>query len=290
MKLLVGLNNKNISDYLDYTNSFIIGMKDFSISFMEYSLEEIKKLREDYPQIELFVSLNKNIFNEDLKKLKEILVELNKLKINGILFYDLSILSIVQKNHLNIPLIWGQEHMTTNYNTCNYYFDKGCEYVYLSSEITEDEIVEISKNSKIKLISFILGYPDVSFSKRKLLTNYFLYHNEEKKKSFYEIKSDDNNKYFIQENDLGTRIMYGNILNGVLPCSCLSNMLSYGLLNEEMMNHDTFIKCLSVFKKLIDKKIDMLDANKKIEELTKSSDTVFYYKKTIYKVKNENKN
>ena len=81
MKLLVGLNTRNISDYLNYTNSFIIGLKDFSINYQEYSLEEIKKLKEDYPNIELFVSVNKNIFNSDLKLLEENLDVLDKLDI-----------------------------------------------------------------------------------------------------------------------------------------------------------------------------------------------------------------
>ena len=79
MKILVGLNNKNILDYLDYTKSFIIGLKDFSINYLEYSKEEIKKIKEDYPDIELFVSLNKNIFNNDLDSLKENLIELDKI-------------------------------------------------------------------------------------------------------------------------------------------------------------------------------------------------------------------
>ena len=175
MKILVGLNNKNISDYLDYTNSFIIGLKDFSINYQEYSVEEIEKILNDYPNIEVFVSINKNIFNSDLNLLEELLYKLNNLRIKGVFFYDLSILSIVKKNKLNIPLVWAAEHMTTNYNTCNYYYDKKVEYVYLSSEITKDEIIEIKEKSPIKLISFFFGYPDVSFSKRKLLTNYFLY-------------------------------------------------------------------------------------------------------------------
>ena len=135
MKILVGLNNRDILDYLNYTNSFIIGLKDFSINYQEYEIEEIKELKEKYPSIELFISLNKNIFDSDLDKLERVLNELNKLDIKGLLFYDLSVLSIVRRNNLNIPLVWGQEHMTTNYNTCNYYYEKGVEYVYLSSEI-----------------------------------------------------------------------------------------------------------------------------------------------------------
>ena len=286
MKLLVGLNKKDILDYLNYTNSFIIGLKDFSINYQEYTLEEIKKLKEDYPNIEIFISLNKNIFNSDLKDLEIVLNELSKIDIKGILFYDLSILSIVNKNNLNIPLVWAQEHMTTNYNTCNYYYDKGVKYVYLSSEITVEEIKEIKEKSNIKLISFFFGYPDVSFSKRKLLTNYFLYNNISKEKDWYTISSDDN-KYFIKENSLGTRILYGKVMNGIKPFNDLNNIIDYGLLNEELMNHDTFIKALNLFKDLQDKKITVEEANNKMIDLIDSDDTVFYYKKTIYKVKDE---
>ncbi len=286
MKVLVGLNNKNILDYLDYTNSFIIGLKEFSINYLEYSLDEIKKLQENYPNIEIFVSINKNIFNDDLEALKNNLIELNKLNIKGLLFYDLSILSIVKDNNLSIPLIWGQEHMTTNYNTCNYYYDKGCKYVYISSEITVDEIKEIKEKSNISIMSFLLGYPEVSFSKRKLLTNYFLSRKEEKNNDWYVISS-DNQSYYIKESNLGTRILYGKVLNGIMPYMDLKDTIDYGIFNEELMNHELFIKCLRVFKDLEKNNISKEDANNEIINLTGSNDTVFYYKKTIYKVKDE---
>ena len=38
MKLLVSLNRKEVDDYLDYTNSFIIGLKDYSINYLNYIL------------------------------------------------------------------------------------------------------------------------------------------------------------------------------------------------------------------------------------------------------------
>ena len=290
MKLLVGLNSKNIPDYLDYTNSFIIGLKDFSINYQEYSVEEIEKILNDYHNIEVFVSINKNIFNSDLNLLEELLYRLNNLRIKGVFFYDLSILSIVNRNKLNIPLVWAAEHMTTNYNTCNYYYDKKVEYVYLSSEITKDEIIEIKEKSPIKLISFFFGYPDVSFSKRKLLTNYFLYNNLNKEKDWYLITSDEEHSYLIKESSLGTRILYGKVMNGIKPFNDLMDIVQYGILNEELMSHDVFIKALDIFNKLNNKKIDVEEANKEITDLVNSDDTVFYYKKTIYKVKDEKKN
>ena len=287
MKLLVGLNKKGILDYLNYTNSFIIGLKDFSINYQEYSVDEIKDLLKEYPNIELFVSVNKNIFNSDLKLLEERLTELSKLNILGVLFYDLSILSIVNNNKLNLQLVWAAEHMTTNYNTCNYYLDKGVKYVYLSSEITVEEIKEIKDKSNIKLISYFFGYPDVSFTKRKLLTNYFLYNNLDKENDWYSISSDVDNKYFIKESKLGTRILYGKVMNGIRPFYDLINIVDYAVLNEELMDHDTFIKGLGIYKDLLDNKTSVEEANEKITNLVNSDDTVFYYRKTIYKVKDE---
>ena len=284
MQVLVGLNNKDFSDYLNYTNSFIIGLKDFSINYLLCSIDEIKEIKKKYPNINLFVSINANIFNKDLKILEDRLKELDKINITGLFFYDLALLEIKNKLNLKIPFVWAQEHMTTNYNTCNYFYDKGCEYVYLSSEITEEEIKEIKEKTKIKIISFFFGYPDVSFSKRKLLTNYFLYHKINKDKELYTITSDDE-KYLIQENDLGTRITHGKVLNGIIPFSRLSSIASYGILNEENIPHQDFLKVLKIFNDVNKGLLDSEKAFSMIKELFSDSDDGFFYKKTIYKVK-----
>ena len=285
MKLLVSLNNKTLDDYLKYTNSFIIGLKGFSINYLEFDVLEIKKLLEKYHNIELFVSINKNIFNSDLDLLEKELLELNKLNIKGIMFYDLAVLSIAKRNNFNFDLVWHQGHMVTNYNTCNYYYDKGCKYAYLATEITVDEIREIKENSKISLMSFLFGYPIVSFSKRKLLTNYKIHSKIDLKGDYQVIKSNNSGNYFIKENDYGTSIIYGNKLNGIMPMNELKNVLSYGILDEQLISHDIFIKVLEVYYDFLNNKMSKEEAFKKVFELTDSDDTLFFYKKTIYKVK-----
>lgn len=290
MKLLVSLNKKDFHDYLNYTNSFIIGVKDFSINYLEFSVLEIKKILSDYPNIELFVSINKNIFNNELSDLEKCLIELNELPIKGVLFYDLSILSIVKRNKLSIPLVWNQDHMVTNYNTCNYYYDKGVQYAYLASEITVDEIKEIHEKSNILLMSFIFGYPSVSFSKRKLLSNFCEFNKKKKDKDYYVINSGDSGNYFIKENRHGTNIMYGTLLNGIRPMNDLMDILEYGILDENLVDHNLFLQVLGIYKQLLNHEIDSVTANDLVFELTNSMDTIFYYKKTIYKVKDEKKN
>lgn len=291
MKLLVSLNSKEVDDYLDYTNSFIIGLKDYSINYLEFAENEIEDLLRKYPNMELFVSINKNIFNNDIKKLEEILLRLDKLPLKGVLFYDLSILSLWKKNSLKMPLCWHQTHMVTNYNTCNYYYEKGCKYAYLSSEITESEILEICKKTSMKTMALFMGYPIVSHSKRKLLSNYFEYFNYEKKDEVYKIKSLNSADYFIKETNNGTSILYGNIVNGSSKIVSLKEYIDYAILDEQFIDHEMFIKILCLYNELI-KEINDSPINEVLNKINSliGNDTSFFDKKTIYKVKKNEKN
>ena len=75
-----------------------------------------------------------------------ILVQLDKMNITGVFFYDLAVLELKRELNLNIDLVWNQTHMVNNYKTCNYYYSKGVKYALLGKEITLDEILEIINN------------------------------------------------------------------------------------------------------------------------------------------------
>lgn len=287
MKLLVSLNSKSLEDYLDYTNSFIIGLKNFSINYLELRIDEIKDLLHKYPDINLFVSINKNIFNDELPSLENALLALSSLPISGLFFYDLSLLSLCQKLNVSIPLVLNQTHMVTSYSNCNYYYDKGVSYAYLSSDITKDEIIEIKEHTKMKLMVLFMGYPAVSHSKRHLVSNYFKYKNIPDNKEYHTFKTKDSENYIIKEDDKGTVILYGNILNGAKYLEDLSDYIEYGILDENLIDHALFIKVLSLYKELLETKDKalLLKINTLIGE-----DTVFFDKKTFYKVKRNEKN
>ena len=128
MKLTVVSNVSNIEEYKKIgADAFIFGLKNYCSGYYNsLSLEEIKKLREDYDG-ELFIAINKNIFNEELKKLEEALIFLDKIHVDGVLFYDLSILYIKRRLNLALPLVWKHTHMVTNYNSWNYYYNQVVE-------------------------------------------------------------------------------------------------------------------------------------------------------------------
>lgn len=134
----------NIKDYID---AYLVPLKDLSINYINtFSLKEIEAITKF--DKEVFVVINKNIHNNELSLLEQSLKEVDKLKVNGIIFYDIALVNIKNKLGLQTPLVWNQEHLSTNYGTVNYWYKKSVEYAYLSSELTKREIDEIQKIQK----------------------------------------------------------------------------------------------------------------------------------------------
>ena len=75
-------------------DSIIVGVKNLSVGVLELTVEEINKLKNK----EIFVSINKNIHNQDLPYLKEVLLNLKNIK--GVIYYDVSIVNLKQELNL----------------------------------------------------------------------------------------------------------------------------------------------------------------------------------------------
>lgn len=285
MDLIVNLGNKkNIDRYKKVgVNHFIVGLKGFNVSSpLELDIDEISDLLKEDNDINLFVSLDKNIFNSELGDLKNNLFKLSKLNIKAVLFYDLSILNIVRENNLSLDLVWNQTHMVTNYNTCNYYYNKGVKYGYISSELTCEEIMEINKNSSMDFMVFIVGYPSLSHTRRSLLSNFYRV-NDVKDKEKEILISERDKKFLIKENYTGTTIFGGEIVNGMdFIDKFMESGVSYLVLSDYKMDEDIFIKVLECIVKYVNNKdLKLLDEVK----LLIGNNTHFFNKKTIYKVK-----
>lgn len=268
-------------------DAFIFGLQNYSVNYPEISLEKIIELSKNYS---IFVSLNKNIRNEELKDLENLLETLSNTSICGILFYDLSILSIVQRKKLHLPLVWHQTHMVTNYQTCNYYLDQGVKYGITSNEITLEEILEMKKNTKMKLISQILGYPIMSHSRRKLVENYFKDLEEKPKKEIYRLTEKTEESFLIRESHAGTSILFGKPINGTkVLYELLDNDFEYAILDMTFLEDFTGLEMLELYQEIRNtfSKDTPIEREKKIRKsISLIGDfTNFFYKKTIYKVK-----
>lgn len=283
---------KYLEEYIKLgINTFLLPLRDFSVEYSKYySLDEIKKVREKYPKIELFISINKNIMNEEIDSLKNILIQLDNLNIKGIFFYDSALIRLIKKLKLNISLVWAQTHMVTNYNSCNYYYDNGVEYAMLSKELRLDEVKEIISKARTKSIIELITKPSIAFSKRHLVTNYYTNVNEEVKDEVVVNEKISDTNLIVRENEDGSTFIKNSILNGfVILDELMDTNLSYILIKEDYIDHDLFIKIITNLVYYLNnyKEMDTLEKDEfiKNQEDLLGNDTGFFFRKMIYKVK-----
>ncbi len=290
MKYIVVPNSINdLETYKQHDiDTFILGLEDYCINYPSVSLDKIKELSKKY---NLFIAVNKNIFNSELDDLLDKLKELAKLNILGVLYYDLGVLNLVIDNKIALDLVWHQTHMVTNYNTCNYYLSKGVNYAYLANEITLDEIIEIKNKSNIKLLVNVFGYPIASHSRRKLLSNYFHSIGKVKEDRTYTL-TDRLGKLLIKETDDGASILSGYITNGTKPLfSLIENNIDYAVLDMQGINIDTCLNVIDKYNYILNNKLSENEKEEIISYMNNliGESTNFFYKKTIYKVKRGDK-
>ncbi len=269
-KLLLKINKDE--ELMYPADGYILGINEFSWLFEKrYNIEEIKKIKEEKKNKEIFVSFNRIIFNNELQDYKNQLLEIDKLGLNGIIVGDVAALTY----DLKTDIILDQLHLNNSYYTINHYQNNGLKGVLLTNDITKNEIEEIKNNTNVLLFKQVFGYPHLSTSNRKLVTNYLSHFKLLGNSSFYEIKENNsNNVYKIIEDEFGSHILGDKILN---------------LLGEDL-NIDYEI----IDGYLIDNVKDVLNvfingdvSKKELIDETYNADTGFINKKTIYKVKKD---
>lgn len=247
---------KQAKEIKDLVDAYLIPIKDLSINYTSvFTIEEIKEIQK--LNKETFIIINKNIENNELNKLENVLKELDKLNLQGIIFYDIAIVQLKKELNLKTDLVWNQEHLSTNYESVNYWYEKGAKYSYLSSEITKKEIEEIKKNTKAKLMVNVYGYIPMFTSKRHLVDNYLETFNIKEKGS---IIYKEEKQYNIKDEKNGTTVYTDYILNikdGI--------DVDYNIYNSNMIDEEKFKQILI--------------------NNTEKEETGFLYKETIYKVK-----
>ena len=275
-KIMIAPKNKDmILKTMDKVDAYLLGVENFSVNVpCSFSLEEIKEIKDilKKQKKEIFLSLNKNMFSSDLQNLEVCLEKIEELFIDGICFYDVSIPSIMKRRNFKTPLVWSQEHFTTNYLTMNYWFDSGVTFTQLSNEITKEEIDEIRKNTKMKLISQVFGYIPMFYSKRPLVTNYKKVFSLEEKSDIYYMEQ-EGKKYPLREIGTSFEGYYADILNAYLEVDTLS--VDYLLFNSFLIEEESFIEVLRCYR----------EKDKESLEKLYPLENGFFHTKTVYRVK-----
>ncbi len=282
MELLVKPQKYSYKEYLEAgCDGFLLPLEGYCSDYLVcFSLLEVEAWKQSGKPV--YVVMNKMFYDDELEGVKTMLQALEQMGVAGVFFYDLAVLNFKLELGLSLALVWNQTHLVTNSKTCQYYFERGVKYGVLSSEITEEEMKKIITSTEMQFFLFWMGHQVVALSKRKLLTNYYQQMKEEISSSLTITEPVSGEQYDVHEDKTGTSFFFHRILNSTkaFPHFRMTNVK--GILNEDNIPHDLFLKLLSLQARYLETN----DENY-LDEVTRLIGTYdgFRTKKTIFKVK-----
>lgn len=195
-----------------YIGGQTFGMDTISNKFsMEDLREGINFAHERNKKVYVTISLLPH--NNDFIKLEEYLLNLNEIKVDGLILCEPGTLEIVRQVVPNMKIHMGIQANIYNYETAKFYYDLGVKRVVMAKELSLKDIIDIRKNAPLDLEieAFVHGPMVMSYSGRRLLSNYLTSrdadkYDDEKHYNLVEEKRPD--KYCPIYEDEGGTIFY----------------------------------------------------------------------------------
>ena len=269
MKLLVTAMSKEHIDYLlkKDIGGIIIYIDNLSVNGKCYfNIDIINQF--DFSNKEIYICLNKIMHNNDLDNLRNVLEKIKNKNVK-ILFYDMAVYNISKELGIVDKLVIYQDHLNASISSNKFYYDLGIRESFITNDITYQELMEIKKNTKMKIMFLGYGYQPIFYSRRYLVSNYLKYIDSDKGKE-YNIVSDTGSVYPIEEEqNRGTTIYTKKPINLINYLDDLDS-IDYIVLNGVNMDEEK-----------LNNMLDKFIARDKIDKPYLG----FFKIKTVYKVK-----
>lgn len=201
-----------------YIGGDSFGIDAINESFSSEDLENGVKFAHERGK-KVYVAVNVMPHNEDFVNLKDYLLNLQKLNIDGIIVSDPGVLSIVKETVPSINIHMGQQANVTNFNSANFWYEQGVKRIIITSELSIEEISTIRAKTPLdmEIEAFVHGPICISYSGRKLISSYLngkdnktyekdckRYNLLEEKRpgEYYPVYEDEKGTFFFNSKDL----------------------------------------------------------------------------------------
>lgn len=171
----------------------------------------------------IYITCNIVAHNADFVELKEYLLYLDSIGVDGIIIADIGIFAVARSLKLNAELHVSTQANITNSYAANMWADMGANRIVLARELTIAEIAEIRQDlsDKVQLEAFVHGAMCISHSGRCLLSNYLTARDGNRGNCVQACrweyivheKSHADNPLIMSEDERGTYIMNSKDLN-----------------------------------------------------------------------------
>lgn len=212
--------------------AFCFALDNYAIGYETFSIEQINNA-----QGNKYVLINRLLSSSDIDKIKEILPLIN---CQGFIIEDIGLIKLIK--NLNKEIILFINHFNCNYVSINEWLEY-VDSVFVSNELTYDEIVTITKNVKKPIVLHLFGHNQVMYSRRLLLSNYYDKFNYPKKNNQVIKDKMGNLEFIMHESKYGTIGYTKTIFDGKRLLG-LDNVYYY-FLNTTYVDVDDTIKYIN---------------------------------------------
>lgn len=253
-------------------------------------VEELPNIKElcEAIGIKMYVSLLRIFTDNETEKIKQHLLFLKSINVDGIYFSDLGVLFLAKQLQMEEKLIFNPDTLLTNSFDVNLYLQQGCQMVTLAKEITFDEICEIAQKAQGEVECIVHGRLNMFYSKRSLLSNYQEHTgNERSLKNNYDlylIEQKRNDKFPVIEDDLGTHIFTGFTLCSINEvCDIVKSGVNNIRIEGIFKTTEEICEIVKDYIAVLNQKISSEEVYQKYADRDESISTGFLHNKTIAK-------
>lgn len=161
------------------TNAVYFGVKDFNmrVNAGNFEISQIKsvvnKCHEN--KIKAYLTLNTIVYDDELDKLKKIIIEAKKAKVDAIICWDMAVVKSALTLGLEVHL--STQASVSNFDAVKYYASIGVKRIVLARECTLKQIKEIKEKIKqekldVEIECFIHGAMCVAVSGRCFMSQF----------------------------------------------------------------------------------------------------------------------
>lgn len=150
--------------------------QDYSLraNAKNFKKDEIKKACEYAHQLhkKVYVTVNIVFHDEDLAGLKDYLIYLDTIKVDGLICSDIVVLKLIHELKIKSKVILSTQASILNYQAARFYEKLGVKQVVVAREAMREDIIKIKENTNLEIECFIHGAMCSSISGKCILSNY----------------------------------------------------------------------------------------------------------------------
>lgn len=286
-----------VENYHQHMDKIIVGNNKFGLrQVSEFEIEDIKAVTEVTSQfnIDCFVAVNKIMHNRDLEQLELFLINLDEIGADGVIFSDLAIPFIIEKNNLKLKQMYMTETTITNSGFSTFAKINNIDCVEVANELTLEEVNQFAKEKEVEVSVQIHGHLYMYQSIRNIVDNFSQFQEKDMlDDNMYLFDEERKKTYPLIQNEQGTHLLAGNNL------AMIHKLNEFDLNAINFLRIDPLLYSISEYNQIIDlyvKALKLLETNscdyenqaremlKALKEIKKEQkySTGFFYKKTMF--------